>query len=71
MSGWLPPGVTDKDIDDAINGDGTLVQCDCCGAMVFREDAVFVRYDHPNSNAPCDTTVCPKCRGEDEEDDSD
>lgn len=34
MSGWLPPGCTDKDIDDAANGDPSrLVQCEECHKM--------------------------------------
>ena len=32
MTGWnLPPGCTDKDIDDAFGGDG--LSCDECGAL--------------------------------------
>jgi hypothetical protein len=71
MSGWLPPGVTDKDIDDAANGDGELLQCDCCGGMYPRQQMLFHRHDHPNTNCHIDTTVCPRCRGEDEPDDDD
>lgn len=66
--GWnLPPGCSDKDIDDAANGDGSEGQCDCCGGIFPIEQLSFIRYDHPNSNAPCDTTICSKCRGEDQE----
>jgi hypothetical protein len=67
MSGWLPPGCTDADIDREINGDGSESQCDCCGKMFPIEQLNFIRFGHPNSNAPCDTAACRKCCGEDEE----
>lgn len=61
MTGWnLPPGCTDKDIDDTAPQE-ELVQCDCCGRMFPEEDAVFIRHDHPNSNVHMDTTACPQC----------
>lgn len=30
MSGWLPPGCTDKDVDDAAPQDEPFVECDGC-----------------------------------------
>lgn len=44
MSGWLPPGTTDKDIDDAANGDPAhFVQCDNCQKMFDPdEDDCFI-----------------------------
>jgi len=67
MSWNLPPGCTDADIDRAANGDGSEGQCDCCGKIFPIEQLHFIRFDHPNSNAPCDTTACSKCCGEDDE----
>lgn len=70
MSGWLPPGVTDRDIDEASPGywddhetyHGTedqpeLYECDCCGKMV-----------EPDCMARCwpfgiETFACEECRG--------
>lgn len=37
MSGWLPPGTTDKDIDDAAGCGHEPVQCDNCLQMFCPE----------------------------------
>lgn len=61
MSGWLPPGVTDKDIDDAAPGNDTAnaVQCDNCGAMFDPDDEdCFVGW-HSTYGDCCQ---CAKCR---------
>jgi hypothetical protein len=68
LMGWnLPPGCTDKDIDDAANGPGDTYQCDCCGKMWPADEMVMVRAGALGNSAGCDTVICPECRGEDEE----
>jgi hypothetical protein len=65
MGGWLPPGVTDKDIDDAAPHDDEMAQCDCCGKMFPREEIHFIRL--PNA-AGCETYACSKCCDRDDDD---
>jgi hypothetical protein len=52
MSGWLPPGVTDKDIDDAAPHD-ELQQCDVCKRYFMPEALRSVKYDFD---------LCLQCR---------
>lgn len=65
--GWnLPPGCTDRDIDDAApqnepEDDPELHQCDCCGKMFAPDDVHFVRFDAPGNSSQSDTTVCEAC----------
>lgn len=60
MSGWLPPGCTDKDIDDAANDPARAVQCDNCQEMFDPEDDedAWIGY-HPSYGDCCQ---CGKCR---------
>lgn len=63
--GWnLPPGCTDKDIDDAApqnEPDEELYQCDCCGEMFPVEELHFIRFDAPGNSSQSDTTICENC----------
>ena len=48
MMGWnLPPGCSDRDIDEAAQGE--LVQCDCCLRMFPSDEMTFIRHDHPTT----------------------
>lgn len=80
MSGWLPPGCTDRDIDNAasdyerdcnmpFSGSSEpcdLVECDCCGALLPEHELSFISF-YGNTNAPCDTVICQKCQGVDDD----
>lgn len=58
MSGWLPPGVTDKDIDDAAPQSREPVQCDNCGKMFDPDDEdCFIGW-HSSYGDCCQ---CPEC----------
>ncbi len=75
MSGWLPPGCTDKNIDDAAPGndedldpdDVEMYQCDVCLRMFPPEKLTFIPAGALGNSAGCDTTACPTCCGKDEE----
>lgn len=61
MSGWLPPGVTDKDIDDAAPPsepelEEELYQCACCGKL-RPIDEIGEQYDPFGSQLICDVCI--------------
>jgi hypothetical protein len=59
MSGWLPPGCTDKDVDDAAPQEETY-PCHYCGDPTTNEELVKSEYDNGlDSIMVCDS---PKCR---------
>lgn len=60
MSGWLPPGCTDKDIDDAAQScdPANAVQCDNCGKRFDPdEEGCFIGF-HKSYGDCCQCARC-------------